>query len=278
VNGVVTSGGAIGSLQLPVGATQAASATSDFSLTGNLNSAAVPGTQFSSAVTVYDSLGTSHVATVTFTNTGTNQWGYAVTLPPGDATGTPVNNAGTLTFNSSGNLVAPTSNVSGITFPGMTDGASNLSMKWSLFDASGNGVISQTAGASASTATTQNGFASGTYQGFSVDQSGNISAQFSNGQLETVGQVSLAGVTNVQGLARAGNNAYVTTAASGTATVATANTGGLGSINDDALEGSNVDISTQFTDLIVAQRAFEANSKTITTFDTLTQETINLIR
>ena len=111
-----------------------------------------------------------------------------------------------------------------------------------------------------------------------MDSQGVIAAQYSNGQTETVGQVALGNVTNVQGLARSGNNAYVSTAASGAVTVGTASTGELGSITDDALEGSNVDISTEFTDLIVAQRAFEANSKTVTTFDTLTQETIDLIR
>jgi len=278
VNGVVSSGSALSPLRLPIGEMQAANATTQFGLTGNLSAGAAVGDQFSSAVTVYDSLGTSHVATISYTNTGTNQWSYSIALPPGDETGTPVNNTGTLTFNSSGNLVAPSSNVSGISFPGMTDGSADMSMKWNLFDAAGNGTLSQTAGASASTATTQDGYASGTYAGFTVDGSGNIAAQFSNGQTQTVGQVALANVTNVEGLTRAGDNAYVTTMASGTATVGAANTGGLGSINDDSLEGSNVNISTEFMNLIVAQRAFEANSKTVTTFDTLTQETIDLIR
>jgi flagellar hook protein FlgE len=151
-------------------------------------------------------------------------------------------------------------------------------MTWNLFDSTGNAMLSQTSAASSCSTTTQNGFASGTYEGFTVDPTGTIAAQFSNGQTQTVGRVALANVVNVQGLTRAGDNAYVTTAASGSATVGTANSGGLGSVTDDALEGSNVDISTEFTDLIVAQRAFEANSKTVTTFDTLTQETIDLIR
>jgi flagellar hook protein FlgE len=278
VGGKVSSGSSLSPLQLPIGEMQAANATTQFGVTGNLSAGAAVGDQFSSAVTVYDSLGTSHVATVNFTNTGTNQWSYSVALPAGDETGTPTGNTGTLTFNSSGNLVTPSSNISGISFPGMKDGSADMSMKWNLFDAAGNGTLSQTAGASASTATTQDGYTSGTYAGFTVDGSGNIAAQFSNGQTQTVGQVALANVTNVEGLTRAGDNAYVTNTASGVATVGAANTGGLGSVNDDALEGSNVNISTEFTNLIVAQRAFEANSKTVTTFDTLTQETIDLIR
>lgn len=278
VGGKVSSASPLGALSLPIGETQAAHATDDFSLTSNLSSAATTGSQFSTAVTVYDSLGTSHVANVSFTKSSTNQWNYAITLPSGDATGTPVNNTGSLTFDASGKLVSPAANVSGISFPGMTDGANDLNMNWNLYDASGNATLSQTSAASSASTTTQNGYASGDYQGFSVDTSGVISAQFSNGQTTTIGQLALASVTNLEGLQRTGDNAYETTAASGVATVGTANVGGRGTISDDTLEGSNVDISTEFSDLIVAQRGFEANSKTITTFDTVTQETINLIR
>ena len=276
-NGVVASGGSLEALHLPIGETQAAQATSQFSLTGNLSSSAAVGSDFSTPITMYDSLGTSHSATVTFTKTATDQWSYSVTLPSGDETGTPVNNTGTLTFDSNGKLTSPSSNISGISFPGMADGASDMSLNWNMFDAGGNGLISQTSGATTSSTTLQNGYASGTYTGFTVDATGDITAQFSNGETQTVGQVALASVANVEGLTRVGDNAYVANAASGAVTIGKAGSGGLGSIDDNALESSNVDISTEFTNLIVAQRAFEANSKTVTTFDTLTQETINMI-
>jgi len=201
-----------------------------------------------------------------------------VTLPSGDETGTPVGNTGTLTFDSSGNLTSPSSNVSGISFPGMADGAANMSLNWNLFNSSGNATITQTSAASASPNSSQNGFPSGTYNGFTVDASGLVTAQFSNGQPQTVGQIAVANVANVEGLTRAGDNNYLATAASGAAAIGTAGTGGLGTVDDEALESSNVNISTEFTNLIVAQRAFEANSKTVTTFDTLTQETIDMIR
>jgi len=278
VNGTVNAGGTLVPLQVPIGETQSAQASTTFSLTGNLSSSAPVGDTFSTPITMYDSLGTSHVATVSFTKTASDQWGYSVTLPSGDETGTPTGNTGTLTFDTSGNLVSPTSNVSGISFPGMADGAADMSLNWNLFSSSGNATLSQTASASASSATAQNGFASGTYEGFTVDTSGLVTAQFSNGETQTIGQVAVANVANAEGLTDAGNNNYLTTAASGTAAVGTAGNGGLGSIDDDALESSNVNISTEFTNLIVAQRAFEANSKTITTFDTLTQETIDMIR
>ena len=228
-------------------------------------------------MTLYDSLGTGHTATVTFTKTGANQWGYSVGLPSGDATGSS-NTSGTLTFDSSGNLTSPSSNVTGISFTGMADGAADMSLNFNMFDANGKGMISQTSATSAVAASTQDGYASGTYNGFTIANDGTVSAQFSNGQTESIGTVALATVENVQGLTLAGNNAYVTTAASGAATIGAADTGGRGSLEDDALEGSNVDISTEFSNLIVAQRAFEANSKTVTTFDTVTQETIDLIR
>ena len=84
-------------------------------------------------------------------------------------------------------------------------------------------------------------------------------------------------MTNLQGLSLQGNGDYVTTQASGTASIGASGTGGLGTIEDSSLEESNVNISAEFSDLIIAQRAFEANSKAVTTFDTVTQETINMI-
>lgn len=277
-NGVVNTNTPLTNLQIPVGATQAAQATQNFGITANLDAATAVGGTFSSTITVYDSLGTSHAATVDFTKTADNTWSYSISLPSGDATGTPVNNTGTLTFNSSGALTAPTSNVSGIKFPGLTDGAADLTLNWNLYNSSAAPQIGQTVGTSTATATTQDGFASGSYNGFSVDANGVISAAFSNGQTQTIGQIAVASVTNEQGLAVEGGNLYQTTASSGAASIGAPGAGGRGSIEDDMLEQSNVDISTEFANLIVAQRAFEANSKTITTFDTVTQETINMIR
>jgi flagellar hook protein FlgE len=92
-----------------------------------------------------------------------------------------------------------------------------------------------------------------------------------------VGQIALATVSNEQGLSDVGSTEYQATAASGLASVGVAGSGGLGTLQGSSLEASNVNISAEFSDLIVAQRAFEANSKAVTTFDTITQETINMI-
>ena len=152
-----------------------------------------------------------------------------------------------------------------------------MGMTWNLYDASGKADISQVNQTSSVASTAQNGFASGEYSGFSIGSDGTVTATFSNGQKLNVGQLALANVVNLQGLKAMGNGQYATTMASGTATIGASGTAGLGTMVGGALEASNVNISAEFSNLIIAQRAFEANSKAITTFDTVTQETINMI-
>jgi flagellar hook protein FlgE len=279
VNGVVNQNTNLTPITIPVGLNEGAQATQNFSVTANLDSGATVGTSFSTPVQVFDSLGQSHQATVSYTKTATNTWSYAVTLPAGDATGPTANTTGTLTFDSSGNLVSPTGSVTGITFQGLTDGASDLSFNWNLNGSGGSPSISQLADASSnSAAAVQDGFTSGVFQTFSADQNGVITAQFSNGRTATIAQVAVATVANTQGLTASGNNNFTTTAASGQASIGVAGAGGRGLIDDGALEQSNVNISTEFSNLIVAQRAFEANSKTVTTFDTISQDVLAMIR
>ncbi len=279
VNGVVNQNSSLSPITIPVGLNEGAQATQNFSVTTNLNSGATIGTPFSTPVQIFDSLGQSHQATVNYTKTGTNTWNFSVSLPAGDATGVPANNTGTLTFDSSGNLVSPSGTVSNITFPGLTDGAADLNFNWNLNDSSGSPTISQLASASSNNAaSTQDGFTSGVYQSFTADANGVITAQFSNGRTSTIGQVAVATVANTEGLTASGSNNFTTTAASGQASIGVAGTGGRGTLDDGALEQSNVNISTEFSNLIVAQRAFEANSKTVTTFDTVSQDVLAMIR
>jgi flagellar hook protein FlgE len=279
VNGVVNQNSSLTPITIPVGLNEGAQATQNFSITTNLNSNATVGTPYSTPVTIFDSLGQSHQATVSYTKTGTNTWSYSVDLPAGDyAPGTATNNTGTLTFDTSGNLVSPTGSVNNITFPTLADGASDLSFNWNLNNSSGTPTISQLASASSNTAQSQDGFTSGVYQSFVVDSAGVITANFSNGRTLTVGQLAVATVANTAGLTASGGNNFMTTAASGLATVGVAGGGGRGTVVDGALEQSNVNISTEFSNLIVAQRAFEANSKTITTFDTISQDVLSMVR
>jgi flagellar hook protein FlgE len=278
VNGLVNTNTNPQAIVIPVGATEGARATQNVSVTSNLNSGATVGTVFATPVTLYDSLGQSQQATISYTKTATNTWSYAVTLPAGAATGIPVNNTGTLAFDSSGNLTSPIGSVIGMSFPGMADGANDLTFNWNFNGSGPTPTVTQLASANSNGSVTQDGFASGIYTGFEIDSSGVITAQFSNGHEQTIGQVAVANVANVQGLVATGDNNFQTTAASGLAVAGVAGTGGRGTVQDGALEQSNVNISTQFSNLIVAQRAFEANSKTMTTFDTIAQDAIAMIR
>lgn len=276
VDGAVDTNAPLSGIQIPVGQVEQPAATSSFGLTANLDASAAAGTQVPAQITVYDSLGVSHVATVDFTSNGGGSWNYSISLPAGDATGGN-NLTGTLQFDANGNLTAPAGNVTGIGFTGLSDGASNLALSWNLYGSNNQPTITQVSSASAVSATTQNGYASGEYNGFTIDSNGVVSAEFSNGQTTPVGQLALASITNQQGLTISAGNNYQTTLASGAASIGVAGSAGLGTMEDEALEQSNVDISTQFSDLIVAQQAFEASSKAITTFDTVSQETINMI-
>ena len=280
-------------ISLPTsGSVMNASASTEMTVTANLDSTTATGSTYSSTVTLYDSLGDTHTATITYTAEGNNTWNYSIELPASDYTsGTSTAITGTLTFDSSGNLSTVTSggvtytvgtatgDVSSVdlAFSGLSDGASDLSVKWNLLNSSDGQILTQVDSTSATSSAKADGYAAGTYESFSVDSDGMVEASYSNGQTVAVGQVALADVENEQGLEDAGSDMYATTVASGSMNVGVADTGALGSIKDSALEESNVDISTEFSELIIAQRAFEANSKSITTFDTVTQETINLI-
>ncbi len=277
VNGVLTQGAALSPLQ--VGSqSDPPSATTTMQQQTNLDAGAAVGTTFSTAMSVYDSLGESHVLTFNYTMTGPNTWTYQVTLPAADTGGSgnpSVLATGTLNFNSSGNLTSPTGSVP-VNITGLADGAANMNVAWSLTNASGNSLITQVASPSATDTTDQNGYVAGTLQSYSIMQDGTIQGQFSNGQTQSLGQIALASFGNDQGLQLAGGNNYQSTLASGAAVIGTAGNGPLGTLTGGAVELSNVDISTEFTNLIVVQRAFEADSRVVTTFDSIGSTTTNL--
>jgi flagellar hook protein FlgE len=293
VNGVVNTNAPLVPISIPVGQVQEPQATSTFGMTANLDAASPAGTQFPAQLTLYDSLGEPHVATVTYTETAPNTWGYSVALPAGDFTSgvsTPI--TGTLGFNSNGTLttVTPTGGAAEtvgtaagdvqsipLAFTGLADVASNLNMQWNLLGPNGTPNISQVDTDSAVSSTSQNGYPSGQYQSFSIGADGTVTVSYSNGQLQNIGQVALANVDNLQGLQLLGDGNYATTLASGTASIGISGSSGLASLQDGALEASNVNISAEFSNLIIAQRAFEANAKSVTTFDTVTQDTINMV-
>lgn len=240
---------------------------------------AVAAGSFSTPITVYDSLGATHVLTANFTKTATNTWTYTLTIPAADVgqTGNPVTvNSGTLLFNGNGQLVSPANNVA-IQVNNLADGAGPLNLTWNLLDSNGAGLISQVSGPSAATATQTDGYASGALQTISIASNGTIDGVFSNGQTLAVGQLALASFANSQGLMQNGSNTYLSTLASGQPTIGAPNAGGLGSVTGGALEQSNVDIATEFANLIIAQRDYQANAQTVTTLDQVSQYAISMI-
>ena len=151
-----------------------------------------------------------------------------------------------------------------------------MNMTWDLLGSSQTGNVSQTATDNSTSSATQNGYTSGKYKSFDIGSDGIVAVTYSNGQTKNVAQLAIASVENEQGLSAMGSNEYKATAASGQATVGVAGTGGRGTLEGSSLEASNVNISQEFSNLIIAERAFEANSKAVTTFDTVTQEAINM--
>jgi flagellar hook protein FlgE len=234
---------------------------------------------FSTTVAVNDALGAAHVLTFNFTKTAANSWNYSVTIPAADvgAVGNPVVlKTGTMAFNGAGQLTTPATNVAGIPINGFADGASNLTFNWQLYDPNGSGLLTQVAGTSAASSTLQNGYPSGTLSSYTIDNTGTIQGSFTNGQTVPIAQIALATFSNVQGLQRNGSNDFLPSLSSGAANIGVPGAAGRGTITGGSLELSNADIATEFSQLILAERGYEANAKAITTFDQVTQTAINL--
>ena len=289
VNGSIDASAGLGPLALGAGTISPASATTNVEMTSNLNATDPVGNSYSTNVTVYDSLGASHNITFTFTKTGTNAWTYSASIPLADITPASGTNpsdpvvlaTGSLTFDGNGDLIDPTSAdgsiaISTSSFGTMADGAKDLSFNWNLCDQNGNGLLTQLASADSTSSIQQDGSGSGTLVNFNIGSDGTITGSFSNGKTAVLGQIALASFADEQGLSQTGQNDYQPTLASGQATIGAPGTGGLGSISGGALEQSNVDIATEFANLIVAQRSYEANARVVTTFDQVAQDTINL--
>jgi flagellar hook protein FlgE len=280
--GVLSTSGATGNIVLPISGSQQPLATTNMTISANLDSnTAVNGT-FSSPIQVFDAQGNGHTLTATYTETAPNNWSYNVTIPAADvgATGPdPVVGSGTLTFNGSGQLItpAPTDPPSAIAVTGLTDGASDLAINWNFYNSQG-ATLTQFSEASANLASKQDGTAPGQLTGTSIGANGQISANYSNGSQVVVAQLALASVLNPGSMQNLGNNSFSVTSATATPIIGTSATGSRGQITGGALESSTVDIATEFTNLLTYERGYQANSKVITTEDDVMQSTIGLIQ
>jgi flagellar hook protein FlgE len=282
-NGVLDVNGPIGDITVPVGTLKAPITTTKFSVDLNLNAAATAGPppdRFATPVEVYDSLGNSHVVTTTFTKTANaNEWDYSLSFPDIDLTapGTPV--TGTITFDSNGKMTGPavTDPPPVLAATGLVDGASDMSITWNLFNGS-TPRLTQFSQPSATSALEQDGAPPANLVRVGLGNGGKILAQYSDGLQVVVGQMAMATVRNPQSLIAAGNSNFQLSARSAVPAIGLPDTGGRGSVLGGNTEASTVDIAREFTNLIVYQRGYQANTRVITTVDEVSQETINLKR
>jgi flagellar hook protein FlgE len=240
---------------------------------------------YSSSVTVYDSLGQPHVVNVYFrkshetqTPTQTAVWEWHAQLNASDSsTQADIDvQAGYLTFNNSGTLISGGDPVE-VTF-NFSSGAPNQKISLVFGSGSGGGTTTQYPIASTTNFQTQDGYPPGVLQNVSVSTAGVISGHYSNGQILDLYQLTLANFNNPQGLTKQGGNLFSETIESGVAYTKAPGEGGLGSINSNSLEQSNVDLATEFVKMITSQRGFQANSRVITTTDEILQELMQLKR
>jgi len=270
-------------ITIPTGTVQPPVTTQNISFDLNLDAAGVAGDAtgtYATSVTVYDSLGNSHIVTASFTKDPATplQWNYSVSVPDADVQTPPFTPlTGTLTFNSDGSLDTTTTTAPAPLTIDLADNAAPMSVTWNLM----NGTtprITQYAQPSSVSAVSQDGAPAAQLTKVAVSTGGQILAQFSNGQQVVVGQLAMATVRNPDSLIAVGNNNYQLSAKSALPAIGLPGTGGRGTVEGGAIESSTVDIATEFTQLIIYQRGYEANSKVVSAVDELSQTTINLIK
>ncbi len=280
-SGAVDTTKPIGSIVIPFGRSVAAQESTSVTFVGNIDSRLATGGIVRMTIDVYDSLGAAHPVTVTYTkNASANTWDVTAAGDGTLVTSVTVSPA-QVVFNASGGLVTPdptttpptplelTVNLAaGVVDSGATTITTNIDMT----------AVTQFAASGQISATLNNGFSAGSLISFVVGPSGDITGIFSNGTNRTIGQLATAIFTNPAGLARAGGNMFEISVNSGAAIIGTPGSGGRGSVGAGVLEGSNTELAREFTNVILAQRGFQASSRVISSADEMLQDLVSLIR
>ncbi len=277
-------------LNIPIGKLNAVQATTTATMKGNLSASADLAATYTAQMTVYDSLGGSHPVTIQYSSHSTNMatdpaapagatgsWDWTA-YEGTDTTGTPIGSsatAGNSKIYANGNGQYVSALAAGATDTLTVPAGPGTPAVPIAMDFSG---IGQLKADSQVTMGSQNGFPPGSLEGYNIGTDGIITGLFTNGLTRPLGQIALSNFPNPDGLSRIGDNMWRATDNSGTAVVGTAQSGGRGAINSGYLEQSNVDISSEFSDLIVTQRGFQANTKIITTVDEMLQTLIDMKR
>ncbi len=282
VGGKVDTNSPVGDIVIPVGSIKAPQATTAFQFDLNLNAAATagpPADSFKTSIETFDSLGSSHIVTVAFTKSATaNAWDYSITIPDGDVTAPIAPLTGTMQFNSNGQLTTPDVNTPvNFAIAGLKNGATDINLRWDIYNGQ-TPRVTQYSQPSAISANSQDGQPSAQLVRVAIGEGGKVLAQYSNGVQSVVGQLAMASIRNPESLVAVGDSAFQLSERSALPAIGTSGTGGRGQILGGAIEASNVDIAKEFTNLIILQRGYQANTRVITTVDEISQETINLKR
>ncbi len=294
-NNEIQPSGDLSLINLAANATAGPQVSTFFSIISNLDNREAVGDTYTASTTIYDSKGAPHTLSVEFTHTGLDlngddRWTYSATIPGADVAagvaGTDfVIQAGFIAFDGTGTLTnidgnqgAAMVNVD-FNIQGFNNGADDLDITWQLLDPDTNNPrITGYPIPSATTSTNTDGYGPGNLTSVVVDQDGILQGVFSNGQVEQIAQLAVAQFNNPKGMLRMGRNLYTETNSSGVPSIGAADTGGRGTVVGSALESSNVDIATEFTQMLVFERGYQANSKIISASDTITQTAISLVR
>jgi flagellar hook protein FlgE len=271
--GVVNTGTPVDNIRVPVGQTIDPVATTSVSLRGNLSSATEVGDPASTtAIDVIDAVGESHRLSFSFEKTATNEWLLTGLDPDGNSLGT-----ATITFDpGSGQIVTPATPP---VFNYTPAGADPMTISIDLGSAAGgDSHTTQFGSATDVQATSQNGSAAGSLRSFAIGADGSLSGVYSNGATKTLGVVGLANFADPTGLIAAGAGHLRESSSSGPALIGLAGVGGRGALEAGTLEMSNVELAQEFTNLILAQRGFQASSRIITTSDEMIQDLVNIKR
>ncbi|KAF0195870.1 MAG: flagellar hook protein FlgE [Bacillota bacterium] len=266
-NGQISTQSAMQPISIPVGEKIMTKATALVEMTGNLSSgvAATAASAHTTYVTAYDSKGASHELTVKFTKTAANAWNWGVTSVGGLTVG---NGSGTLSFTTAGALNTATTGPVTVTIPGAETVSFSLDFN----------SLSQVAGDNTALVKFQDGYPPGELLTFSIGKTGVITGTYSNGLVSDLGQIALAYVANPEGMLKSAGNLFDVSSNSGEVRIGAAGSDGRGTIETGMLEMSNVDLATEFTEMISTSRAFQANSRVVTTSDEMLQELIQLKR
>ena len=272
--------GASGDIQITLGEESGATPSTRAEFKGNLDASETDGTTHVSTFNVRDSLGSPHTLTVTFTRNfaaAPGRWDWAVTEADTNISGL-TTATGSIVFGATGAISSGASQAIGITYGAGAGVSTPQAVTLDFGTAANTTAITGLSSPSTVALSTQDGQATGTLQSFAIGVDGSVSGFFSNGTNRVLDTIQLAVFNNPTGLLKIGQNHFRTSSASGTASEGGPGSGGRGTLVGGSLESSNVDLAQEFANMIIAQRGFQANARTISTSSEMLEELVNLKR